>query len=344
MTRVHRRRKRYAPTRSPARAKPTIRCFVSIPFSDRFDKVWANGVRGSASKVLEYEIDLVRLDRRPYVDRIIEFNVLDNIEDCDLLLADISLDADSNNPNPSVMHEIGYATGRRIPIVLIGVKGTHKHLPANLRGSILVEYDSANLDKFVLELGGQLKLIIDDEIMVQPRGDYTVECFTERDSIGIPQLIDRATHRVQIITTNLEYIDSNFKAAIASALKRNNDNPQFKVEILTMDPEGDTTSARAAQLGRKTRQYRDELRASLDAMRGTFATDPKVEIVTYTSLPTQITFIVDQIIITSVISFGQQSRGNLHFLLEATSERASESFIAHFRAMKALAVQGAVPA
>lgn len=320
-----------------------ITCFVSIPFAEKFDRIWAKGVLDCSKKVPGYDINFIRLDREPFSRRIIEYNVLDHIEVSDLLLADISPDDKTNISNPSVMHEIGYATGKNIPIILIGAHGTHNNLPANLRGSLLVEYDLDNIEKFTIELIDQLSEIINKQIMLQPRGDYTVQCFTERDSIGIPALIERAIYRVQIITTNLEYIDTNLKVAIHKALECNKNNPQFKVEILTMDPEGDTTSARAAQLGRKARQYRDELRQSLDTMREAFAQQPKVEIVTYTSLPTQITFIIDNILITSVISFGQQSRANLHFVLEDNRKRASESFIAHFRAMKALAVSRSIP-
>ena len=73
-------------------------------------------------------------------------------------------------------------------------------------------------------------------------------------------------------------------------------------------------------------------------MREFFSPDAKVEIVTYSSPPTQITFIIDNIIITSAISFGQQSRGNLHFVLEAHKKGAAETFIGYFRSMKAVAL------
>jgi hypothetical protein len=74
-------------------------------------------------------------------------------------------------------------------------------------------------------------------------------------------------------------------------------------------------------------------------MLNDFHREPKVEIVTYKSLPTQITFIIDSVIITSSISFGQQARGNLHFVLNAEKERASEAFLSHFRSIKALSVR-----
>jgi hypothetical protein len=319
-----------------------VSCFVSMSFDQKRLRVWTHGINQIRDKVKGYTIELNRLDLQPWSERIIEHNVKDAIRKSTLVLADMSVMDGSKCPNPSVMHEIGFASGLDIPVILFGAKGTYDRLPANFQGSIVVEYDPDHLEKFAIDLADQVKKVLDGNRR-RIRGEYTVQCFTERDSIRIPERIRNATEGVQIITTNLEYTNSKLKDAIRDALETNKSNPRFKVEMLTMDPEGDTTSARAAQLGRKTRQYRDELRQSLDEMRAAFSNHPKVEIVTYTSLPTQITFVIDDVIITSVISFGQQARGNLHIVLGTDRPRASESFLAHFRAMKALAVAGSPP-
>ena len=67
----------------------------------------------------------------------------------------------------------------------------------------------------------------------------------------------------------------------------NKDKRRFRVEILAMDPEADTTRSRAIQLGRDPRDYRDEQRDSLDNMYVTLDHLPNLEIVTYKSLPTR---------------------------------------------------------
>ena len=242
--------------------------------------------------------------------------MVNSIQNCEILVADISptekipIDSPTKVPNPSVMHEIGFALGSKIPVVLIGNEGSHKSSPANLRGSILIDYDLSNMDKFIGELSKQLRKIIDEQLQSDIKGDFQIHCFTGRNSIGINDLIKRSRERVQIITTNLQYVDTFLKLSIKEALEANKKNPQYKVEILAMDPEADTTNARAEQLGKTPRNYRDELRQSLDSMQNDFHREPKVEIVTYKSLPTQITFIIDNIIITSAISFGQQARNN----------------------------------
>ena len=274
-------------------AKIVIRCFVSMPFSGQWDDVWFKGIQGCSEKLTDYQLDFRRADREPFIQRHVEYNVLQKIDDADLLIADVSLIPESNGPNSSVMHEIGYAAGKNMPIIYIGLKDSHKHLPSNLVGSILVEYEISKMDKFIGELTSQLKETINSKILSSIRGDFTVQCFTNRNRIGIPRLIENARQRVQIITTNLQYEYTNLKESIDKALDLNKENPDFKIEILTMDPEGDTVSSRAAQLGKRTRQYRDELRQSLEAMYRAYSENPKVDIVTYTSLPTQITLVID---------------------------------------------------
>ncbi|RJP79259.1 MAG: hypothetical protein C4522_10390 [Desulfobacteraceae bacterium] len=321
-------------------AKVIVRGFVSMPFDPQWDDVWFKGIQVCADKLNDYQLEFKRADREPYIERNLEFNVLRKIDQTELLVADVSPVQGSSLPNPSVMHEIGYAVGKELPVILIGLKNSHKSLPANLKGSILIEYELNKLDKFIGEFTSQIQKTITKEIASKRKGDFVAQSFSNRNRINIPGLIVQAKQRVQMITTNLQFVFTNLKDSIDQALDSNRDNPEFKVEILTMDPEGDTTNARAAQLGQRTRQYRDILRESLDNMRKAYDGNSKVEIVTYSSLPTQITYIIDETVITSVISFGQLARRNIHFVVEANRPKVSESFLAHFSSVKALAVLG----
>jgi len=158
----------------------------------------------------------------------------------------------------------------------------------------------------------------------------------ERGRLNLPALLENSKKRIMILTTNLNYTFTNLADPIEKSLKLNADNPGFKVEILTMDPESDVATARAVQLGRKIRAYRDELRSSLDGVIKKFEKYPEVEIVTYDYLPTQMTFIIDRTVITAVVSLGQQSREGVHFVLDEQSN-ATEPFLSHFRVLKTLA-------
>lgn len=318
----------------------TINCFISMPFSSDFDNVFIKGISSITNYLSDYKIDLIRLDKQVYARRSIEGNVLKHIDESDMLIADITRYTEALQPNVSVMHEIGYAAGKDIPFILIGRKDTYKNLPSNIKGSLIVEYDSDNdpdLKKFTILLVNQTKKVIEDEVLEGVRGDFRVACFSDRYRINIPRLIEKAKHRIYILTTNLEYTNQYLTDAITKSLDINKSNAAFKIEILTMDPESDVANARAIQLGRTIRQYRNELRENLDKAKEIIGKNHKVEIVTYRSLPTQMTFIVDDIVITAVVSLGQQSREGIHFVLSHTP-KLTEPFLAHFRALKTLAV------
>jgi hypothetical protein len=101
-----------------------------------------------------------------------------------------------------------------------------------------------------------------------------------------------------------------------------------------MDPESIVVNDRAAQLGKNVRDYRDELHLSLDEMQKRFEHDKKVDISTYTSFPTQMTFIIDDRVILAVVSMSSRSRTSAHFLIEEGA--AAQPFFNHFYSVKVL--------
>lgn len=309
-----------------------------MPFSEDFDTIYNYGLQNLQDHVKGATLHLIRLDKQAYRKRRIEENVLRHIDTSDLLLADITRHPVSGQPNISVMHEIGYAQGRRTPVILIGQKGSHENLPANLKGSFVQEYDPTdeNLTRFSRDLARQLEEVIRTRVLLRPRGDFQVECFTARHKIHLDRMMANATSRINILTTNLNYTASFLKNALREAVSANHNNPTFKVEILTMDPESDVANARALQLGRPIRHYRDELRRSLDEIRDLFSGAPQVEIATHRTLPTQMTFVIDGTVVTGIVSLGQQSREGIHFVLYDLPGAAND-FLAHFRSLKTLA-------
>jgi nucleoside 2-deoxyribosyltransferase len=318
--------------------------FVSMPFSPEFDNVFLHGILGVGSHLQEYQLNWIRLDREAYKQRLIEQNVLKHIDMADFMVADISRYPNQGTANVSVMHEIGYACGRGVPFILIGKNGTHKNLPSNLKGSIVTEYQSETepaLKDFSRRLSLQIRKTLHEEVLHSPHGGFRVEGFAGRSKLHLPELIKRAEHRINILTTNLNYTDIHLKESVVRALEENKKNPVFRVEILTMDPESDVANARAVQLGKTSvRQYRDELRKSLDNVRKALAKYRNVEIITYRSLPTQMTFIIDTTVIVAVVSLGQQSRDGIHFVLSDVNTSAAP-FQNHFILLKnSAAVQG----
>ena len=317
----------------------TVRCFISMPFSPEFDQVYLNGI-SCISKILDdFKVEIIRLDKLVYQERGIEKNVLMNINNSHILIADISKYhyQDSHQTNVSVMHEIGYACGRNIPCILVGKKGSYQELPANLKGSIIIEYESENeqdLERFSHKLAEQVKKIIENEVFRKVKGQFQVEGFFTRFDIDMELLIENAKNHIYILTTNLNYIHTNLKASLEKVLKLNENNPQFKIDILTMEPESILTNVRATQLGKPLRTYRDELRAYYDYTKEDFKDNPKVEISTYDSLPMPITFIIDETVITSTVSIGQLTRDRIHFAFNKMGD-VTEQFLSDFRTLKA---------
>jgi len=314
-----------------------LQAFVSMPFSPTFDAVFTSGILAVSDLLSQYEFNWLRLDKEAYKQRLIEQNVLKHIDISDFMIADVSRYPDQAATNVSVMHEIGYASGCQVPFILIGKTGTHKKLPSNLTGSIVTEYKSEAepaLKDFARRLSVQIKKTLDEEILHSPHGGFRVQGFTQRSKIELPRLIERSQQCVKILTTNLTYTDIYLKEPILKALEANRRNYSFRVEIITMDPESDVANARAIQLGKPSvRQYRDELRKSLDNVRAAVKKWPNVEIMTYRSLPVQMTFIVDNTVIVAVVSLGQPSREGIHFVLSDVKTTAAP-FLNHFILLK----------
>jgi hypothetical protein len=81
--------------------------------------------------------------------------------------------------------------------------------------------------------------------------------------------------------------------------------------------------------------YREELRKSAREFYQKYKDKENVSIRLYDDLPLQITLIVDNQIVTSVVSRGSRSRDNLHFLLDIATPGARKSFEEHFHEVSA---------
>jgi hypothetical protein len=149
------------------------------------------------------------------------------------------------------------------------------------------------------------------------KGICQVQCFIQRKSINIPSIIERAKRCVRILTTSLNYVNNELKESMHKALENNKDNPEFEIIMLTMDPESEVTNGRAEQLGRSLKSFRDELREALESMVEGFRKYSKnVDIRIYRTLPTQINYIIDDIVIIAVVSIGHKSRVGIHFVIQ----------------------------
>jgi hypothetical protein len=372
-----------------------ISCFISSPFSARFGEIHAILSESVSEKVEKITSENVqfrqtfrliwnRLDNAPFIAQNIQRNVLSSIEKSHLLVADITpqftkkkknesdKQSKASAPNPSVMHEIGFATALGIPIFLIGERGTSKYLPANLKGFLVSEYDRKLISK-----RGQVTLSTDAETSMDDKydgaeerdnfsrnlaetitnvilmagapltpGAFVVNGYRSRRAVDLPYLIKNSKYRVYILTTNIDYVNDRLLDDIRYALEFNTKpkdgyqeplNRSYKVDILTMDPESIVTNARAKQLSASVATFRDILRQSLEKMIK-FAKDfsDNVEIATYVSLPTLILFVIDDMIVFSVPFPSQQSRLVPHFVI-SHDDVAIQQFVSYFFSVKSQA-------
>lgn len=365
--------------------KYEITCFISSPFAERFKKIHQVLSENVSKRVEEittkdirfrhvFKLIWNRLDNAPFIAQNIQKNVLSSIKKSHLLVADISSqyekieESDINemvkkteprvkSPNPSVMHEIGFATALGIPIFLIGKRGSSEHLPANLKGFLVSEYDKEELvetdtndtndtNEFSNHLAETITNVIDKAGAPLTPGDFTVEGYRLRRTVDLPYLIRNAKYRVYVLTTNMEYVNERLLEPIKYALDLNiykhpdsNEplNKSFKVDILTMDPESIVTNARAKQLSVNVAKFRDILRESLNRIIKLSSEYPNnVEIATYVSLPTLIMFVIDDMIVCSVPFPSQQSRLVPHFVI-AHDDVTIQQFISYFFSVKSQA-------
>ncbi len=258
------------------------------------------------------------------------------------------------SPNPSVMHEIGYARGLDIPVVLIGEKNTSHHLPANLKGFLVCEYKVHDLKsktdhEFVSRLADTIVGQIARVGTPMAPGEFRIEGYRYREQVDLPYLVKNARHRILILTTNLQDINSRLQEPIKYALEHNVGqsaplpsegprHPNLKVDILTMDPESIVTNARAKQLNRNVVDYRNDLREACAEMKkfGETFEPGVVELGTYVSLPTLIVFIIDDIVVWSVPFPSQQSRMVPHFVV-SHDDITIQQFVSYFFSVKSQA-------
>ncbi len=120
-----------------------LRCFVIIPFDDRFDGVY-EVVRRAVSTALPGErIQCSSLKESKAAGKITD-HIVSAIENATLCVADVS----GNNPN--VMWETGYAMALGKPTILIAER--LGRLPFDLKVHQILEYGCADLEPFAAEV------------------------------------------------------------------------------------------------------------------------------------------------------------------------------------------------
>lgn len=160
---------------------------------------------------------------------------------------------------------------------------------------------------------------------------FNVECMENRAEANLNTSILDANERIKIIQTNMstvvkDYIDDLERAIIDSEGRSGN----FEVSLLTLDPESYFSAMRAKQLGVDVHGFRKEMRDALEVLRERLGKYPCVSIRIYDDFPTQVCFIIDDIIYNCTVTKHQQSRYNCVFKLDSRQPALFKSFVQHF--------------
>jgi len=309
------------------------RCFVIQPFGKRTlpsGKVVDNNEIYSVLKRLEhthpnFPIQIYRADTENIKDSELHQHVVKCILESDFCIADFS------GRNVNVVYETGIAKGLGKKVIVI-CQDRSNDIPTDLKGWLVEEYSSDNVEKLLSSIGKYFQGI-KDLLACKPAQETGIKIpyFCRRDDKYICNAIKSAKIKIDILQTNLSTIASKYLEFIQESLDL---NPELELRILTLDPDSIFVNFRGQQLGHHRRgasNYRKELVNSLkSAKRALKSFGDRARIKVYDDFPTQITFFFDNDILVSVVSATGKSRYNCSFLVNSSLPGAQKSFIEHF--------------
>jgi nucleoside 2-deoxyribosyltransferase len=308
-----------------------IECFVIIPFDKEFHPVWEAIQEVAANLGAEgKDVGVHRASENKKAD-FLTHNVFTNIDDCDIAIID------TTGQNKNVIFEFGYAIAKNKYIIPI-TQDDIAEMAGDYRGYIYLKYDKTNISMFKLQLrqriieerrdiGKDIKNMELTKKVVAEQDHFPVDCIRNRRFANLNEAFENARYDIKIIQTNMTTVVSSYADSMHKALEN---QPSLELSFLALDPESYFAAVRAQQIGKDVSEFRDELHSALYSLHNTFKAYPGVEIRTYDDFPTQICFIVDDVIYNCVVSKYQQSRNNVLFKLDSSYPAIHTSFILHF--------------
>jgi hypothetical protein len=302
-----------------------LTCFMMMQFHGEnqgtiFEKVEEAVNRVNTAR--EYSVRLTRADLgRPLSISSIEDHLKKYIDNCDFAIAEIS------QLNPNVMFEMGYAIGISKPVIVMVQRNIV--VPADFRGRLYLKYSIDELNIIPQILQGYIKSAIESHLAERQRSTYVVRAYASRIVSDMKDRTRKAVKIVEVLTTNLSsFLESGIGALVKERLVMHKD---LKVRILTLDPESDFAAHRARQLKMSTRFFREQLRSSLERTSQSFFDFPdRCSIATFDEFPPQITFRVDDVVYSNIVSSNQQSRSNVLLRFNTSDDGVKESILSHF--------------
>ncbi len=325
--------------------KEKLDAFLSIPYGKTdterlYWKTLASAIRDVAESVKGAQLNIHSAEDEVNA-LLLKDNVRKLIDKCDFTIAV------TTGKNLNIFWEIGYTEAKNKPVVyLVDVDVEDlSNSPVLIIEALKCQYRANDLEKTVQEkkipeeIAIKLGSFLEQAVMAVKASPKlpVLSGFSKRSECNLPDIVANATDRINLITSNLIY----FADVNSFTVEENNQkvfafDPPIRrgvdVKILTMDPESPLVRYRAEQLTFEydIGGYREELRESAKKFYQRYKNKRGVSIRLYDDLPLQITLMVDDQVMTSVMSRGSRSRENLHFILDMDYPGARDSFERHF--------------
>lgn len=342
-----------------------VQAFVSMPFGDdpemlenEWTKLFNHGllplqgkIDGLPKNITHTPIKLWRADRN-LSSLSLKVNVMKGIEQsafviCVLTSSLVKGTSGLRLTNPNVLWELGYAEALGKPIVVMADDPSLSQLPiltgtpnvCTYNHTVVRETKAKDAPEVFQNIAKNLVPFITQALEDARRGSSnrhraSALTFSSRESVDLASMIENAKSQVDILTTNLNYFvfeklkgNSNpFKKAIANGAS---------IRVVTMDPESVIAEYRAKQLvrGQDVPGYRRELRQGIIELYNKLGKSPHFQLHIYNDLPLQITFRIDDTILTSVTTRGERARKRIQVQFKLYDEGVTESFVSHFQSM-----------
>ena len=299
-----------------------FRCFVMMPFGNQWSDDLFSAIKSAAAMISEHTIKVDRADLGQPLDiSTLERHITQHIEKADFGIAEIS------DHNPNVMLEVGLTIARDKPVILMVRKGCGA--PVNLRGGYWFEYELEKLASIPSRLAQFIAGAIDQVQASEVRPEYWAKVYSKRDHTPLARTIQEAKKRILIHTTNLDWLITS--DTLNAIIKKIDECSSVQVRILVLEPESDFAADRARQLALDVREFRTQLRASLDYVKKALAPfGERCKIATYSEFPTQIVLIVDGMVFCGVVSANRRARENVVIRLSMGHSNVKESFWDHY--------------
>ncbi len=325
-------------------AQDVLKAFLSMPYgrtpeSRVYWESFESGIR-EVARLFTNPLLEIQSARDQVNDLVLKENVKNLIDACDFTIAVIT------SPNPNIFWEVGYTEAQRKPVVYLLDEEASDLVksPVLVIEALKCAYRSSTLtalarerklpEDFIRRLTPFLAQAI--KSVKARQMEPIIRVFSNREACHLPNFVATASIRINLITTNLSYFADFDRFVVQEKNGVFAFNPPIQkgvnVKILTLDPDSPIIKYRAEELGFEGnfRSYREELRTSSRKFYQRYRHKTNVSIKLYDDLPLQTALMIDDKVITSVMSRDRRSRANLHFLLSMEIPGTRESFETHF--------------